>query len=269
MLGSILTSILAFALFSGWLYLHQPDMIFFPTRELSATPADWGLEYEDVDLNTDDETSLHGWYIPHSDSHLTLLFFHGNAGNISHRGESIEIFYRLGLNIFIFDYRGYGQSDGKPSESGLYDDARAVWDYLTRTKAIKRQNIVLFGRSLGGVVAAKLATEVQPRALILESTFSSAKDVANAVFPISSRLVPLRFDFNTASYIKQVAAPILVIHSVDDDIIPFWLGEKVFFAANQPKSLIMIKGDHNYGFLQSQPDYEQALGEFMARLPDK
>lgn len=267
MLGSILTAIIIFTLYSGWLYYYQPDMIFFPMRELSATPADWGLEYEDVDLNAADKTSLYGWYIPHTDSNLTLLFFHGNAGNISHRGESVEIFHRLGLNVFIFDYRGYGQSGGKPGESGFHDDARAAWGYLTKTKAIKRENIVLFGRSLGGAVAAKLAIEVHPGALILESTFSSAKDMANAVFPISSRLVPLRFDFNTASYIKQVAAPILIVHSIDDEIIPFRLGEKVFSAANHPKSLIKIKGNHNYGFLQSQPDYEQAIGEFLLALP--
>ena len=102
----------------------------------------WNLQYENVALHTSDGTRLHGWYIPHPDSDRVLLFFHGNAGNISHRGESIAIFHRLGLNVFIIDYRGYGQSEGKPSEAGLYDDARTAWQYLTETKDFDKKNII-------------------------------------------------------------------------------------------------------------------------------
>ena len=245
------------------MYFQQPSMIFYPVRSLSATPADWGLQYEDVELKSADEIRLHGWYIPYAETDRVLLFFHGNAGNMSHRGESIEIFHRLGLNIFIFDYRGYGQSEGKPSESGIYDDARAAWHYLTDTKGIRKENITLFGRSLGGAVAAKLAAEVQPGTLILESTFSSAKEMANTVLPVMSHLVPLRFEFKTVEYIKQVSSPVLIVHSPDDEIIPYRLGEKVFQAANKPKSFLKLQGDHNGGFLMSQPGYEQALGKFL------
>ena len=264
MFNALFISVLVFSLFSGWLYYQQPAMVFFPTNNLIETPSDWGLPYEDTTLETADGVELHGWFIPYQGASRTLLFFHGNAGNISHRGESVAIFNRLGLNVFIFDYRGYGKSQGKPSESGLYIDAMAAWNYLLKEKGFDKQQIVLFGRSLGGSVAANLAAEVQPSALILESTFSSAKDMANVVLPIMSRIMPLRFKFNAVESIKRVTSPLLVVHSTEDDIIPFKLGEKVYLAASQPKSLVKIHGDHNYGFLLSQPDYEQALGMFLS-----
>jgi fermentation-respiration switch protein FrsA (DUF1100 family) len=273
MIKNILLLLLGLALLNGCMYLQQPSMIFFPYATLDQTPAEWGLAYEDVFLDTEDGVRLHGWYIPRHGSKQTLLFFHGNAGNISHRGASVEIFHRLGLNVFIFDYRGYGKSQGKPEENGLYKDARAAWRYLTDERGFDQEDIILFGRSLGGAVAADLAAEIQPGGLILESTFSSARDVANAVFPILSRLIFLRYDFNTVAHVRRVACPVLVLHSPDDDIIPFRLGEKVFQAANEPKSLVKMRGDHNSGFLMSQPDYERALGAFVSRsvmraLPD-
>lgn len=223
------------------------------------------MEYEDAILDTEDGVRLHGWFIPHQNASRTVLFFHGNAGNISHRRESVEIFHRLGLNVLIFDYRGYGNSEGKPSEHGLYVDAMTAWQYLVQEKNISAQKIIIFGRSLGGVVGCNLATQVQPGALILESTFSSAKDMANTIFPVISRIMPMRFEFNTEDYIKRVTSPLLIVHSTEDDIIPFWQGEKVFQAASQPKSFVKIQGDHNSGFFTSQPAYEQALGEFLSK----
>jgi len=262
MMNNILLLLLGLALLNGCMYLRQPSMIFFPYPTLDQTPVEWGVAYEDVFLDTEDGVRLHGWYIPHHGSKQTLLFFHGNAGNISHRGASVEIFHRLGLNVLIFDYRGYGKSQGKPDENGLYRDARAAWRYLTTERGIDQKDIILFGRSLGGAVAAELATEIQPGGLILESTFSSARDVANAVFPVLSRLIFLRYDFNTAIHIRRVACPVLVLHSPDDEIIPFRLGEKIFQAANEPKFFVKMKGDHNSGVIMSQPDYERALGAF-------
>ena len=257
--------VFVFLLFGGWLFYQQPAMIFFPSKDLIATPTGWGLQYEDATLETEDGVRLHGWFIPHQGASRTVLFFHGNAGNISHRRESVEIFHRLGLNVFIFDYRGYGNSRGKPSEYGLYVDAMAAWQYLVQEKSFAKQQIILFGRSLGGAVACNLAAEVQPGALILESTFSSARDMANTIFPIMSSIVPMRFEFNTENYIKRVTSPLLVVHSTEDDIIPFRQGEKVYQAASQPKYFVKIHGDHNSGFLMSQPTYEQALGEFLLK----
>ncbi len=264
MIKNILLLLLGLALLNGCMYLQQPSMIFFPYATLDQTPADWGLAYEEVFLDTEDGVRLHGWYIPRHGSKQTLLFFHGNAGNISHRGASVEIFHRLGLNVFIFDYRGYGMSQGEPVENGLYKDARAAWRYLTDERGFDQEDIILFGRSLGGAVAAELAAEIQPGRLILESTFSSARDVANVVFPILSRLIFLRYDFNAAAHIRRVTCPVLVLHSPDDEIIPFRLGEKIFQAANEPKSFVKMRGDHNNGFLMSQPDYEWALGAFIS-----
>ncbi len=264
MIQSILLLLFGLALLNGCMYLQQSSMMFFPYATLDQTPAAWGLTYEDVFLDTDDGVRLHGWYIPRQGAKRTLLFFHGNAGNISHRGDSVEIFHRLGLNVFIFDYRGYGKSQGKPDEKGLYQDASAAWRYLNNEREFSQDDIILFGRSLGGAVAAKLAAEVQPGGLILESTFSSARDVANAVFPILSRMIFLRFDFNTTSHVRRVACPVLVLHSPNDEIIPFRLGEKVFQAANEPKSFVKMRGDHNSGFITSQPDYERTLGAFVS-----
>jgi len=245
------------------MFMQQSSMIFFPSTELQATPQDWGMQYQDVSLETSDEKQLHAWYIPYQGANKVLLFFHGNAGNISHRGESIRIFHRLGLNVFIIDYRGYGNSQGEPSEAGLYKDADAAWQYLTQERAIDKDNIIIFGRSLGGAVATKLASEVQPAALILESTFSSAREFSKSVFPVLSRILIFRYRFNSLGKIKKITCPLLVMHSPDDEIIPFHLGEKIYQTANQPKYFIKMKGDHNNGFLLSQPDYERSLKKFI------
>ena len=255
--------VLGLGLFGGWLYFMQPSMIFHPSRELVASPADWNMQYEDVLFRSQDGTTLHGWYIPNQASNSVVLFFHGNAGNMSQRGESVAIFHRLGLNVFIFDYRGYGRSQGKPSEEGLYQDAAGAWAYLTGTRGVAEANIILFGRSLGGVVATHLASEVKPAALIVESAFSSARDVARAVFPILSRLTLIRYDFNAASYIKGMSCPVLILHSPDDEILPYSLGEKLYRAANEPKQFVRLRGDHNSGFLQSQPEYQRHLESFI------
>ena len=263
---NILLLLLGLTLLNSCMYLQQPSMIFFPSATIEQTPTKWGLAFEDVFLDTEDGVRLHGWFIPHHGSQQTLLFFHGNAGNISHRGASVEIFHRLDLNVFIFDYRGYGKSQGKPDEDGLYKDARAAWRYLTDEQGFARENIILFGRSLGGAVAAELAAQVQPGGLILESTFSSARDVANTLFPNFSRLIILRYDFNTEAHVRRVASPVLVLHSPDDKIIPLRLGKKVFLAANNPKTFFKMRGDHNSGFLLSQPSYEQALDTFISAV---
>ena len=266
MTNTVIFLVLGLLLINAWMYLQQPQMVFYPIRELYQKPTDWGLDYEDVTLKTADGIQLNGWYIPHQQSEHVLLFFHGNAGNISHRRDSIEIFHRLGLNVFITDYRGYGKSKGKPSEQGVYQDATAAWQYLTKEKGFTPDQVLIFGRSLGGAVSAKLASEVHARGLILESTFSSARDFARVVFPVLSRLVMIRYDFNTAENIQRVRYPVLVLHSPDDEIMPFHLGEKIYQSAHQPKSFIRMTGDHNYGFLQSQPDYEQGLEKFLKAL---
>jgi len=265
MFSSIAILLIFFAAFSGLMYVKQPGMIFFPSSDMSETPEDWGLDFKDVFVETNNNIRLHGWFIPRQGAKLTLLFFHGNGGNISHRGESIQIFHRLGLNVFIIDYRGYGKSQGIPSEQGLYEDADAAWRYLTQTKNIEPKNIIIFGRSLGGAIATRLASQVPAGKLILESTFSSSKDIAKSIFPLLSYIVYVRFEFNSEERIKNITYPVLVIHSPDDEIIPFKLGEKIFLAANEPKTFFRIKGGHNSGFYLSQPQYEQAISRFLSK----
>ena len=264
MINLILTLVVAVLALNAFMYLQQPAMIFFPYKQLDAYPTDWGLEYEDVQINTSDGISLHGWYIPKQGASHTLLFLHGNAGNISHRRESINIFHKLGLSILIVDYRGYGKSQGVPNEKGLYLDASAAWHYLIANRKLKAENIIIFGRSLGGAIATKLATQINPGHLILESTFSSARDMANRIMPVLSYAMLLRYQFNTVSEIKRVTCPVLVIHSPDDEIIPYRLGQKIYQAANEPKTFMEIRGDHNSGFILSQSVYEMGITNFIA-----
>lgn len=253
--------------FCGFVYFKQPDMVFFPLKEIRDAPSNWGIDYENVKIETlDKSVELHGWFIPKKGAKKTLLFFHGNAGNISQRMDSIKIFHDLGLNVFIIDYRGYGLSTGKPNEQGLYDDARSAWEYLAQTKGIPASSIIIFGRSLGGAVATQLASEVPAAGLILESTFSSATDVARHLMPFLSYLVYMRFSFNTADTIRKVKLPLLVLHSPTDDIIPFKLGKKVYDAGNNPKTFYQMTGDHNSGFMDSQPGYQKTLEKFITSL---
>lgn len=253
-------------LLNGWFYLQQPHITFYPQAEMAETPAQWGMAYEAVELTTADRLKLHGWFIPAAGASKTLLFFHGNGGNISHRGESLAIFHRLGLNVLIIDYRGYGRSEGEPDEAGLYRDAQAAWDYLTQQRAIAAQNIIIFGRSLGGAVAADLAAKVSPGALILESTFSSANEMAAHLFPWLSHVVWLRYRFDNTQKITQLRAPLLLLHSPQDEVIPYRLGRKLFDLAPQPKQFFALRGGHNDGFLWSQPAYELALRGFIGTL---
>ena len=262
-MGVILTAVMALLLFSGWLYLVQPSMLFYPYADLQETPAAWHLEYEEVALTTRDGISLHGWYIPSEGASEVVLFFHGNAGNISHRGESIRIFNRLGLNVLIFDYRGYGKSGGTPDEQGLYEDARAAWVHLVDQREFSQDQIILFGRSLGAAVATQLAEEVQPALLILESAFSSVRDMARRHMPVASRITFMRYDFDSVPRIGRINSRLLMLHSPEDEIAPIELGRKIFDAANEPKQFVKLRGDHNTGFILSQPEYEQELGKFL------
>lgn len=267
MVKIIAVVLLPFIAFVGFMYMKQPEMVFFPLKELRDAPGNWGLDYEDVTFSTLDKSAdLKGWFIPNNGASKTLLFFHGNAGNISHRGESIKIFHNAGVNVLIIDYRGYGLSTGTPNEQGIYDDARSAWHYLTTTRGIPEKDIIIFGRSLGGVVATQLASEVSAAGLIIESVFSSAKDVARKLMPYLSYLVYLRYAFDAEQTIKKVRMPVLILHSPADDIIPFRMGKKVYDAASEPKTFYEMRGDHNAGFLESQPEYQKELEKFIASL---
>lgn len=247
--------------FNAYLYTKQPAMVFYPLKEIEATPKDWGLSYESLKLNASDTISA--WYIPHSEAEKTILFFHGNGGNMSHRGDSIYLFHKLKLNVLIIDYPGYGESDGHPFERGLYQSADAAWKYLVSDKNIKAENIIIFGRSLGGAVAVDLAARVNAGGVILESTFSSIRDIIDIAYPVLSHFIYLRYSFNSLEKIQKVNSPILIIHSPDDEVIPFELGQRLFENISSEKEFLQIAGGHNDGFMQSIRPYMQTLRIFI------
>lgn len=258
---------LPYAALVAFLWLRQESMLFLPdipSRELAATPVDIGLRHEALRLSTADGETLDAWFVPAPEQRAVLLFFHGNAGNISHRLDSIRVFHELGLSVLIVDYRGYGQSTGRPTELGTYEDARAAWRHLVEDRGIPEQRIVLFGRSLGGAVATWLAVNATPRALILESAFRSVPDMAAEIYwflPVRSLA---RLHYPVERLLPQVDAPVLVIHSRDDEIIPFAHGEALHAVAPEPKTLLELQGDHNTGFLQSRSRYSAGIDAFLS-----
>ncbi|MDP1679773.1 MAG: alpha/beta hydrolase [Candidatus Nitrotoga sp.] len=244
-------------------YFSQSRLIYYPMQKISNTPDANGLDYTPVHIATTDGETLHGWWVPAPDAKGTVLFFHGNAGNISHRINYLAMFKRLGYNTLLFDYRGYGQSSGVPSESGTYLDAQAVWHYLTATQGIAPAQIVLFGESLGGAVAAWLAAREKPGLLALASAFTSVPDVAAEIYPFLPVRWLARFHYNTLESLQSVTCPVFIAHSLQDEIIPFEHGQQLFQAAPEPKQFLMLEGGHNTGFVFMQPEWIKSLGAFM------
>jgi len=266
---------LIFALIGAWvflaliLYVFQPYFIYFPLRQLTATPELVGLKFESVEFYTNDGVRLHGWYIPTEDPRAVLLFLHGNTGNISHRLESLSIFNQLNLATFIFDYRGYGLSEGKPSEKGTYRDAEAALQYLTEERHVPKEQIIIFGRSLGAAVATWLASEYQAGALIAESAFTSVADMARRYYPYLPAALLTRVRYPTLSRIRKVSCPLLIVHSLTDEIVPYQHAQRLFEAAQEPKSFLELQGGHNEGFLSSGQHYITGVDQFISKyFPD-
>ena len=249
-------------------YFMQSRMLYLPGvsgRTLTVTPTDVGMDYQDVFIETTDGVTLHGWFVAGRSSQV-LLFFHGNAGNISHRLDSIRQFQDLGLSVLIVDYRGYGQSEGRTTERGIYRDADATWRYLIEDRGIVASDIIVFGRSLGASVAARLAAQQQPLGLIVESSFTSVPDIARDLYPWLPVRWLSRLSHATREYVRDVKCPILVVHSRDDEIIPFRHGEEIYASANEPRTLLTIRGTHNDAFLQDARDYIGGLRAFLTGL---
>jgi fermentation-respiration switch protein FrsA (DUF1100 family) len=253
-----------------YMYFNQSRLMFLPHRDLEFTPTDAGLRYEDVELKTEDGVALHAWFVPapperaqRAPEPLVMLFCHGNAGNISHRLETLRLFHELGLASLLFDYRGYGKSQGTASEEGTAADARAAWEHLVRERGVGPERIVLFGRSLGGAVAARLAVERSPAALIVESSFTSAPDIGARSYPFLPVRLLCRLRFSTLDGVAGARCPVLVAHSREDEIVPYDMGRKLFAAAKAPKSFLELVGDHNRGYLLTGARYAQGLAAFL------
>jgi pimeloyl-ACP methyl ester carboxylesterase len=261
----LLTGAGVYALLIAYVYVFQARLIFFPNvpgRTLGTTPSQIGLRFEEVRITTGDHVGLHGWYVPAAAAAPAVLFCHGNAGNISHRLDWLEIFRGMGFSVLLFDYRGFGLSSGAPTEQGTYLDAQAAWDYLTNTKGFAPKNIVIVGESLGGPIAAHLAKNVAPGALILVSTFTSVPDLARTFYWYLPVRLLARFRYPTATYVVRVHVPTLVIHSRDDETVPFLHGEQLHRSASGPAQLLEIFGDHNAGFMLSGPKLTKGMRNF-------
>jgi fermentation-respiration switch protein FrsA (DUF1100 family) len=260
-----------FIAYLGWavmLYIMQPKFLYSPVREVPYTPGELDLDFENVVFKSGDGLLLSGWYIGAEGSEFTVLFCHGNAGNMTHRLDSINIFYNLGLNCFIFDYRGYGDSEGKPSEEGTYLDVGAAYKWLTEEKKIQPDKIVIFGRSLGGSIAAQLASKVKAAALIIEGTFTSYVDIGKKFYPYMPVRWFARFSYRTIDYIKDVGCPVMLIYSRNDEVVPFEFGLELYEAANEPKEFVEIFGSHNDGFLVSSEIYKDAWVKWLKFLKE-
>ena len=245
------------------LYFFQGKMIFIPYQDIVATPSDLGLKFDDVYFKTQDGTNLNGWYIPAGKAEYTVLFCHGNGGNISHRLDTISLYNKIPLNIFIFDYRSYGKSSGSISEKGLYEDIAAAWKYLTEEKKIPAEKIIIVGRSLGGSIASHAAAEFSPGGLILESTFTSMTEIAQHRLPFVPVSWLLDYKLPTIENLAKVKCPVLIIASPDDTIVPFKYGKKLFAEAPEPKTFLQLTGDHDDCYFLCQTEYVKALKTFL------
>jgi fermentation-respiration switch protein FrsA (DUF1100 family) len=214
-----------------------------------------------VFFTTRDGVGLNGWFIPHRDAHTALIWFHGNAGNISHRLENIKLLHdKVKIHIFIFDYRGYGRSEGKASEEATYLDAEAAIEYVRKRLAVDGKRIILFGRSLGAAVAVEMALRFESRVLILETPFASIREMARSVFPLLPIAPLLQTHYDVLDKIRKISTPLLVLHGDRDEIVPFAQGKMVFDAAPEPKKFYTIIGArHNDTYLVGGDPYFAAL----------
>jgi len=259
--GTAAAAVILLYIFFRW---FERINVWMPTREWIATPEIVDLNYEDVFFDSADGIRLHGWHIPCEAARAALLFCHGNGGNIGHRTESLRQLHSLGVHIFIFDYRGYGQSEGRLSEAGTYADALAAYEWLLAKHP--EAPIILFGRSLGANIAADLALKAKAAALIFESGFTSVEEVGQETFPFLPIHLLHTIDYDALSKIPRIQSPILFIHSPDDEIIPFHHHQKLFDAATATKERLIIHGGHNDGFILSEAEYLRGISSFWERV---
>jgi uncharacterized protein len=246
------------------LEFSEKGIVFFPDQNLVGTPTDLGLKYEDAWFDTADGIRLHGWWVPKAGAPV-LVWFHGNAGNISHRLENIKLLHDLvEVQVFIFDYREYGRSPGRISREGSFQDAAAAYRYLSEIRRIPPQDLVLFGRSLGTALATDVALKNHCRALILESAFTNSSEMAKLLAPFLFDWRP-RVPYDNLGKVGKVRVPVFIIHGSDDEIIPVEMGRRVFAAANSPKDLYIIPGaHHNDTYVVGGETYFQKLKAFIS-----
>jgi fermentation-respiration switch protein FrsA (DUF1100 family) len=242
----------------------EAHSVFYPYRVIEVTPDRFGLAYEDVYIATEDGLKINGWLIKNPSARSTLLFFHGNAGNISDRLTKLKMFHDAGLQVLIIDYRGYGRSQGVPTENGVYRDARAAFDYLQSRPGLKDLPVVIYGGSLGGAVAIDLATKRKAAGLIVDSSFPSAAAMSRLLYPMIPTFF-LAIKFDSQSKVRDLTVPKLFMHSVDDRVVPMRMGRRLFDAAAAPKEFVELTGGHNDAHIECKDKFLGAITTFMKR----
>ncbi len=236
--------------------------VFFPNKEINITPAQMRLPYEDLYVTTSDGIKINAWLLKNPGAKFTLIYAHGNAGNMGDRLLKVKFFRDLGLNVLIFDYRGYGNSHGHPSEPGVYLDAQAVYDYLKTRTDIDAHRVIAYGTSLGGVVAVDLAAHRPLAGLIIDSSITSAREAARHFYPyLPSFILHLRFD--SLSKVRDLTIPKLIIHSPEDQTIPYVMGQRLFEAAAEPKEFLTSSGGHNEIQILNDPKTAAGVKQFL------
>lgn len=244
-------------------YFFQDEFLFQPNPDIEIYPSDLGMDYEDLYLETPDGETINAWYIPYDDNASTVLYCHGNKGNIGGYLPHLRILHNCGLNVLAFDYRGYGESTGHPTEDGTYIDARCAWDYLTTDHDTDPATVIVYGRSMGGPIAAWLASRVSPGALVLDSTFTTYEDEARDltfVLPVGSLST---MEYPTIEYLKHTDCPVLVVHSKDDMKLRYHHGKELYEAAPGEKMFLKISGGHSDCVETSERVYGAGVKEFV------
>jgi fermentation-respiration switch protein FrsA (DUF1100 family) len=262
-------------LFSLGAFFMDRRFIFFPDRVLVASPEAYGLPFEDMTMITGDGVKIHGWFVPAPAPQtpsgappFTIIMMHGNAGNISHRIDWARLYRdRLGVNVFLLDYRGYGRSEGEPSEKGTYLDGVSAMEGVAARNDVDPTRIVIAGHSLGSAVATEVALRHPPAGLVLESPFTSVAAMAKAVIPFLPLGMLLSTRYETENKISELTCPLLVMHGEYDEVIPFEQGVKVYEAASKPKTFFRIRdAAHNDTYIAGGEAYVQSYVRFLASL---
>jgi fermentation-respiration switch protein FrsA (DUF1100 family) len=247
-----------------FMFLEQKGL-YHPYKGVPETPMHIGINFEDINFKTEDGKLLNGWFVPAKDAKITILYCHGNAGNIYHRLNKVEFFHEMGVNFFIFDYRGYGKSTGSPTEKGLYKDAQAAYDYLASRSDAGKTRIVVYGKSLGGPVAADLCLHRKAAALILEGSFASVTMRAQQLYPFLPMALFITQKFDTVAKVKNLHIPKLIAHGCQDEVISYEHGQILFAAAADPKQFLPFDGSHNDDIYITSSVYKDELLNFLKK----
>ena len=267
-------------LLGGGVYLlmrnYEQQFVYAPSPVIHKTPTKAGLPFDKIALVSDDGISIQGWFVPAATPEQapstnaappTLLFFHGRTGNMSDCLEKLRLFHDLGLDVFIIDYHGYGQSDGAPSERALAGDALAAYFYLTQKRNVKPERIYLFGEDIGAAVAIDLATRVSAAGLITEGAYASIIENIENDWPLIPWQYLLRNQFDSLTKIRDVHMPVLFIHSAEDDLVPMSDSRRLYAVANEPKEFVEIHGPHRDAFVKSFDVYYDKIEQFVRGGP--